>query len=36
MNIIIMGCNGVAVNVAEKMAKKENTITKIINFSPFI
>ena len=29
MNIIIMGCNGVAVNVAEKMAKKENTITII-------
>ena len=24
-----MGCNGVAVNVAEKMAKKENTITII-------
>ena len=29
MNIIIMGCNGVAVNVAAKMAKKENTITII-------
>ena len=29
MNIVIMGCNGIAVNVAEKMAKKENTITII-------
>ena len=29
MNIVIMGCNGVAVNIAEKMAKNDHKITII-------
>ncbi|MCH2522530.1 MAG: NAD-binding protein [Dehalococcoidia bacterium] len=29
MNIVIMGCNGIAVNVAEKMAKNDHKITII-------
>ncbi|MFL2627980.1 MAG: NAD-binding protein [Dehalococcoidia bacterium] len=29
MNIVIMGCNGIAINVAEKMANKENNISII-------
>ena len=33
MNIVIMGCNGIAVNVAEKMAKKDHKIT-IIDAQP--
>ena len=33
MNIVIMGCNGIAVNVAEKMAKNDHKIT-IIDAQP--
>ena len=29
MNIVIMGCNRIAINVAEKMANKENNISII-------
>ena len=29
MNIVIMGCNGIAVNIAEKMAKNDHKITII-------
>ena len=33
MNIVIMGCNGIAVNVAEKMAKNDHKIS-IIDAQP--